>query len=92
MRTKRIEKKTWSEFFEKVKNEEKTFDLRLADFHCQKGDILILREWDPKLKQYTGRILKKKVSFVLKTKDLKFFKKSDIEKYGFQVIGFKKSY
>jgi len=86
---KRIEKKTWPEMFEAVRDGKKTFDSRLADWECKEGDILVLREWDPKTKKYTGRVLKKKVTFVLKTKDIKFFSKEEIEKYGFQVIGFK---
>ena len=86
---KRIEKKTWPEMFEAVRDGKKTFDLRLADWGCKEGDILVLREWNPKTKKYTGRVLKKKVTFVLKTKDTKFFSKEEIEKYGFQVIGFK---
>lgn len=86
---KRIEKKTWPEMFEAVRSGKKTFELRLADWQCQEGDILVLKEWDPKRKKYTGRVLEKKVTFVLKTKDIKFFSKEEIEKYGFQVIGFK---
>lgn len=86
---KRIEKKTWPEMFKAVRSGKKTFDLRLADWQCQEGDILVLKEWDPKRKKYTGRVLEKKVTFVLKTKDIKFFSKEEIEKHGFQVIGFK---
>jgi hypothetical protein len=87
--TKKIEKKTWPEMFEAVRDGKKTFDLRLADWECKEGDILVLREWDPKTKKYTSRVLEKKVTFVLKTKDIKFFSKKEIEKYGFQIIGFK---
>lgn len=86
---KRIEKKTWPEMFEAVRSGRKKFDLRLADWKCKDGDILVLREWDPKIKKYTGKILEKKITFVLKTKDIKFFSEEEIEKYGFQVIGFK---
>jgi len=85
----RIEKKTWPELFQKVLSGEKNFDVRLADFECKTGDILVLREWDPKTKSYTGRNIEKKVTYVLKTKDLKFFSKEDIEKYGFMVISLK---
>jgi len=85
----KIEKKTWPDLFEKIISGEKTFELRLADWECQPGDILVLREWDPETKQYTGRQIEKKVTFRIKTKDLKFFPKEDIEKYGWQVIGFK---
>jgi len=87
--TKRIEKKTWPEIFEAVHSGKKTFDLRLADWECKEGDTLVLKEWDPKTKKYTGRVLEKKVTFVLKTKDIEFFSKEEIEKYGFQVVGFK---
>lgn len=88
---RRIEKKTWPELFEKVKSGEKTFDVRLNDFKCKPGDILILREWDPKTKCYTGRELRKKIGFVIESKDLeKFWSKKDLKKYGLQVVGFKK--
>lgn len=33
--------------------------------------------------------MEKKVTYVLKTKELTFFTKEDIDKYGFQVIGFR---
>lgn len=85
----RIEKKVWPEFFEKVLSGEKTFELRLADWDCQPGDILILKEWDPKLKQCTGRQIEKIVTYRIRTKDLKFFPQEDVEKYGWQAIGFK---
>ena len=85
----KIEKKVWPEYFDKIKKDEKTFELRLADFECNPGDILTLREWNPETKKYTGRIIKKEVTYVLKTKDIKFWVKEDIEKYGFQIISFK---
>ena len=84
-----IEKKTWPELFEKIMKGEKTFDLRLADFDCKSGDILILKEYNPKTKKYTGRVLRKRVTFVLKTKDVNFWPKDDIERYGFQIMAFK---
>ena len=85
----RIEKKIWPEFFQKIADGSKTFELRLADFECSQGDTLILREWNPETREYTGRALEKKVAYVLKTKDAKFWPKEDAEKYGFQVIAFK---
>lgn len=85
----RIEKKTVPEFFQKILDGDKTFELRLADWECKPDDILVLREWDPKKKEHTGRQVEKKVTYVLKTKKIKFFPKEDVEKYGFQVITFK---
>ncbi len=84
-----IRKKTWPEYFQAIVDGRKTFELRLADWKCKPGDILILEEWNPKTKKYTGRLLEKQVTYVLKTKDLKFFSKKDIKKFGIQIIGFK---
>lgn len=86
---RRIEKKTWPEMFEKILTGNKTFDMRIADFKCEIGDILVLKEYDPDTKKYTGREIEKKVSYVLKTKEQKFWKNEDIKKYGFLVIAFK---
>ena len=85
----RIEKKTWPEFFQKVLDGEKDFDMRIADFECRPGDTLVLREWDPETKEYTGRELEKQVNYVMKTKDMKFWTEKEIRKYGFQLITFK---
>lgn len=85
----KIEKKVRPEYFEKILSGEKTFELRLADWECKVGDILILKEYNPKTKEYTGRQIEKKVTYVAETKDDKFFSKEDIEKYGYQIIGFK---
>ena len=61
-----IKKKTWPEYFELIKSGKKRFDLRLADFKIEEGDILVLEEYNPKKKKYTGRKIKKKVKYVLK--------------------------
>ena len=82
----RHEKKAWPEFFEKVLAGEKTFDLRLADWACAPGDTLLLREWDPAKKVYTGREIEKKVGYVGYTKDVNFFPQEDVDKYGYQII------
>ncbi len=89
IKIQKIEKKIWPDFFEKILSGEKTFELRLADWNCNKGDILILKEWDPKTKQYTGRKIEKEVTYVVKTKEINFFTKDEIDKYGFQVIALK---
>lgn len=85
----RHEKKTWPEYFQKVLDGKKTYELRLADWECNEGDILVLREWDPETKEYTGRIIEKEVTYVGRTKNMTFWKKEDVEKYGYQVIAFK---
>tara|TARA_Y100000310_G_scaffold257230_1_gene265259 strand:+ start:2375 stop:2635 length:261 start_codon:yes stop_codon:yes gene_type:complete len=83
-----IKKKIWPEFFDNIESGKKKFDLRLADVDINEGDVLILEEFDPETKQYTGRKIEKEIKFVLKTKDLKFWSKEDIEKYGLVVVGF----
>jgi ASC-1-like (ASCH) protein len=85
---KKIEKKVWSRYFKEILEGKKTFELRLSDFKVKKGDILILKEWDPKKKKYTGREIKKKVGYVFKFKPekLPFYSQKDIKKYGLQII------
>ena len=85
----KIEKKVWPKYFQEIIEGNKNFELRLADWKCNKGDILILKEWNPETKEFTGRIIEKEVTYVGKTKDITFWSKEDIEKYGFQIISFK---
>lgn len=84
----KIEKKIWPEYFKEILNGVKKYELRLADFNVKKGDVLILKEWDPKLNKYTGRKISKKVTYILRTNDIKFWSEEDIDKYGFQIISF----
>jgi len=85
----RIEKKAWPKYFQRILDGDKTFEVRLADFECKPGDILVLREWDPETKSYIGRVAEKKVTYVMKTKGDECYSKEDIEKYGYQVIAFR---
>jgi len=88
----KIEKKVWPEYFEEILNGKKTFELRLNDFEIGEGDTLVLKEWDPKIKAYTGRELEKKVGYVGKWKIdelTKFWPKEEIETNGLQVISLK---
>ncbi len=82
-------KKVWPEYFQKILDSKKTFELRLADWNCKDGDTLTLQEWDPETKDFTGRKIEKEVTYVCKTKDFTFWSKEDIEKYGYQIIAFK---
>lgn len=84
-----IKKKTWTDAFNKILSGEKTFDARLANFECNPGDTLVLEEYDPKLKKYTGRKIEKEVTFVLNTKKQKYWSQSDINKEGLQIIAFR---
>jgi ASC-1-like (ASCH) protein len=61
-----IRKKLHPIYFEPVATGKKSFDFRIADFEIKDGDTLILEEWDPKTKKYTGRSIIKKVNYVKK--------------------------
>ena len=80
-----ITKKSYSDLFEKVLTGEKTFDMRIADFNIQPGDILeqieINYDGTP-----TGRKVRHIVGEVLHTKEIDFWKQEDIDQYGYQVM------
>jgi len=83
-----IKKKIWPEYFELVKSGKKKFELRLADFDIKEGDILVLEEWNPETKQYTGRTIEKKVNYILKFNLDDFGQKEEVEKKGLYVVQF----
>lgn len=88
----KIEKKIWPEFFEKILNGSKTFEVRLNDFDINEGDTLVLREWNPETKEYTGRSIEKTVGFIGKWKIddfTKFWPREDIDEKGLQIISLK---
>jgi hypothetical protein len=60
----RIEKRLWPDGFQRVLDGKKTYELRLGDFKIEEGDILVLREWDPEMSSYTGRVLERQVGHV----------------------------
>jgi ASC-1-like (ASCH) protein len=85
---KTIKKKIWPEYFELVKSGRKRFELRLADFDVKEGDILILQEWNPDTKEYTGREIEKKIDYIMKFNLNDFGQKEEIEKRGLYIIQF----
>lgn len=84
----KIEKKVWPEYFQKILDGKKKYELRLADWECSEGDLLLLKEWNPETKEYTGREIGKTITYILKTNDINFWPKEDVEKYGYQIISF----
>ncbi|GLQ57357.1 DUF3850 domain-containing protein [Devosia nitrariae] len=61
---RRIEKRLWPDGFQRVLDGRKTYELRLGDYKVEEGDILVLKEWDPKSSSYTGRTLERRVGHV----------------------------
>ena len=82
-----IEKKVLPEYFQAITDGKKHYELRLADFECKEGDVLYLREWNKEKQEYTGREIKKNVSYVgvFEIDDL-FWPEEEIKKHGLQVI------
>ena len=83
-----IEKKVWPRSFERLLSGEASFELRLADFECKPGDTMVLKEWDPQKKQFTGRKIEKRVATVIKQNPSEFYTDEQIKKFGLQIIGF----
>ncbi len=84
--TRTISKKTYSEYFELIKTGQKTFDLRVADFEVEPGDILELVEIDAE-KKPTGRTIRKRVGVVVCTKDVEqWYEPEAIAESGYVVM------
>lgn len=57
--------KCWPEFFAAIIAGAKTHDLRRRDDrHFRVGDTLLLREFDPRTKSYTGRTARTLVTYI----------------------------
>ncbi len=83
-----IKKKIWPDSFELLESGKKKFEIRLADFEVKEGDTLVLEEWDPSTKDYTGRKIEKAVSYVHKFELDMYGQKKEIEEKGIYVIQF----
>jgi len=82
-----IRKKIWPQYFEAVASGKKKYELRLNDFDVAEGDVLILEEWDPETRAYTGRSVEKKVTYVGRFRlDELFWPKEEILDKGIQII------
>lgn len=81
-----IRKKCWPEFFELVASGKKNVEIRLADFAMKPGDTLILEEWDPKTRKYTGKKIAKKVKSVVRVDVAKMHSMEEIKNNGFYLI------
>ena len=58
------ELKCWLEYFQDIVDGNKPFEIRTNDRDYQGGDLLHLREWDPKTEKYTGRWISVRVNRV----------------------------
>ena len=61
------ELKIWPQYYARVKDGSKTFEVRKSDRDFKWGDDVWLHEWDPELKDYTpSPILRHKIGYVYK--------------------------
>lgn len=85
-----IKKKVWPEYFQAILEGKKNYELRLNDFEVSEGDVLLLEEWDPQTKEYTGRSVEREVTYVAAFKiDELFWSEEEIKEKGIQVISLK---
>lgn len=88
---KTVIKKIDPEWFGAIQEGKKKYELRLADFDMEDGDILRLEEWvgSRANRKPTGRYMEKKIAYVRKV-DLKGWIKSQPELIdkGFYVLQF----
>lgn len=59
------ELKTWPEFYQALHTGEKTFELRVDDRGYRAGDVLHLREWNPRSETYSGREMRRLVTYII---------------------------
>lgn len=90
--SKRIVKKILPEYFQDIVDGKKKYELRLNDFNINVGDTLVLEEYtssDLKTREFTGRKIEKKVTYLKKFKiqDL-WWSEVDIKEKGIQIISF----
>ena len=62
------ELKTWPEYFQAIIDGIKPFEVRKNDRDYQVGDILLLREYDPIISEYTARDILVEVTYILDKK------------------------
>lgn len=56
--------KCYPEFFSAIRNGWKKFEIRKNDRDYQAGDLLVLQEYHPETKRYTGHLLLRSVMYL----------------------------
>lgn len=84
----RIEKKIWPEYFEKILEGKKNAEIRLKDFNLKEGDELVLKEYNPVTRRYTGNKITKKVKNLNEIDLTKMYDLKKMQEYGVYLIEF----
>lgn len=71
--------KTWPKYFEEIISGRKTFEVRKFDRPFEENDDIVLQEYDPNEKMYTGKECHGKIMYIMA--DPEFCKK------GFCILG-----
>ena len=79
------ELKIWPEFFKLIDCGDKTFEIRKFDRDFRVEDLLLLREWDPATRSYSGRELHRQIAWMTE-------RGNPWVKEGFTVMGFRTAY
>ena len=74
--------KTWPEFYDRLEDGTKKFEIRENDRDFKVGDLLWLCCWDPEMKKRTGRHITMRVTYITDFQ----------QKPGFVVMGIEKFY
>lgn len=61
------ELKIWPRFYEEIKTGRKTYELRRDDRDFQCDDVLVLNEYDPDTKIFSGRQISRRVTSIMRT-------------------------
>jgi hypothetical protein len=67
------ELKTWSKYFNLIKSGDKPFELRKNDRGFLTGHELLLKEYNPETKIYSGRTLHRKITCVIEGSEAESF-------------------
>ena len=74
-----LTKKSWTPFFNRIKNGDKTVEVRLLEFQpSAKPFPMVLAEWDPKTERYTGRKLRVQAKVLALADILSFYSVRDL--------------
>lgn len=57
--------KSWPQYFHYLIGNVKSFDVRINDRDFCIGDHILFEEWDPEKQEYTGRVLLRKVTYMM---------------------------
>ena len=65
MQVKVHQLKTWNPYYDAIISGKKKFEVRKDDRNFQVGDTLLLREWNPDTKEYSGRKIAFEIGYKL---------------------------